>query len=321
MLVPLAMKGDRGRFELEGPSVPGGGGERMRMPVEVARGPAAGNLTVTIAGKPITLEPGRSSDWVELAFTHEALSVSGIVKLVAIDAGKDVRLFITPISIHPRAPYSPISYPKAFSAQIADELSSLYKTVGWDHDTSSLNAEVVDEGLFLTDMESIERQRKEMLFQRLGKDDWDLLIWVSTATDRVAHMFYRLTDPQHPRYDAALAQKYGDAIEREYKRMDATVASVLEKLRSDDTLLILSDHGFHGYRRGLHMNQWLRREGLLKLKSGANGSELRVPARRRLEQDQGLRARHGPDLPEPQRARTARHRDGRRGARAAEEDP
>ncbi len=272
VLVPLAMKDDRGTFDLEGPSVPGKPGERMRVAVEVAR--AGGNLAVTIAGKTVALEPGRFSDWVEIAFTHGAQSVSGIVKLVALEAGKDVRLFITPISMHPRAPYSPFSYPKAFSAQIADELSSLYKTEGWDHDTSALNAEVVDEGVFLTDLESIERQRKEMLFQRLGKDDWDLLIWVSTATDRVAHMFYRLTDPQHPRYDAALAQKYGDAIEREYKRMDATVAAVLEKMRSDDTLLILSDHGFHGYRRGLHINQWLRREGLLTLKNGASGSEL-----------------------------------------------
>jgi predicted AlkP superfamily phosphohydrolase/phosphomutase len=96
-----------------------------------------------------------------------------------------------------------------------------------------------------------------------------MLIWVSTATDRVAHMFYRLIDPGHPRYDAELAKKHGDAIEKEYVRMDATIAAVLGKLRSDDTLLILSDHGFHGYRRGLHVNQWLRQQGLLALKDGA----------------------------------------------------
>jgi predicted AlkP superfamily phosphohydrolase/phosphomutase len=85
-------------------------------------------------------------------------------------------------------------------------------------------------------------------------------------------MFYRLTDPAHPRYDAALAKQYGDAIEKEYQRMDATVAAALERLRPDDTLLILSDHGFHGYRRGLHINQWLRRQGLLALKDGADSS-------------------------------------------------
>jgi predicted AlkP superfamily phosphohydrolase/phosphomutase len=131
---------------------------------------------------------------------------------------------------------------------------------------------VIDEGAFLQDVDTTERQRVQMLQQRLSTDDWDLLIWVSTATDRVAHMFYRLTDPEHPRYDAALAQKYGNAIEDEYARMDATVASVLPKLRPEDTLLILSDHGFHGYRRGLHVNQWLRSQGLLTLKDGAGSS-------------------------------------------------
>jgi hypothetical protein len=85
-------------------------------------------------------------------------------------------------------------------------------------------------------------------------------------------MFYRLIDPAHPRYDAALAKRYGDAIEKEYERMDATVAAVLEHIRPDDTLLILSDNGFHGYRRGLHVNQWLRRQGLLALKAGAESS-------------------------------------------------
>jgi predicted AlkP superfamily phosphohydrolase/phosphomutase len=174
--------------------------------------------------------------------------------------------------MHPRAPYSPISYPNALSAQIADELGHLYKTVGWDHDTSALNAEVIDEGAFLRDLDDTETPRRQMLLDRMSHDDWDLLIWVSTATDRVAHMFYRLTDPAHPRYDAALAKKYGDAIEKEYQRMDATVAAVLERLRPDDTLLILSDHGFHGYRRGLHVNQWLRKQGLLALNGDADSS-------------------------------------------------
>jgi len=125
----------------------------------------------------------------------------------------------------------------------------------------------------LKDMHAIEDDRKRMLQAKLGQSDWELLIWVSTATDRVAHMFYRLTDPQHPRYDAALAKTYGNAIELEYQRMDATVAEVVSKLRSDDTLLVLSDHGFHNYRRGLHVNQWLRAQGLLALKAGAKSAE------------------------------------------------
>jgi len=198
------------------------------------------------------------------------------VRLLLLESGDSFELFITPISFHPRRAYSPVSYPKSYAAKIADALGRLYKTVGWDHDTSALNAEVIDDALFLKDMDAVEKDRRAMLDDALTRDDWRMLIWVSTSTDRVAHMFYRLIDPEHPRYDAALAAKHGDAIENEYKRMDATVGAVLEKLGPDDTLLILSDHGFHNYRRGLHLNQWLRQQGLLALKGGATASSLSV---------------------------------------------
>jgi predicted AlkP superfamily phosphohydrolase/phosphomutase len=272
VLVHLAMQGDRGRFDLEGPTVPGSPNERMRVPVEVTR-EKDGTAHVTIAGKAIVLQRDAFSDWVELEFSHAGKTIRGICKLLLLETTPRLRLFISPINIHPRAPYTPVSYPAGFSAQIADELKGLYKTVGWDHDTSALNAEIIDEGAFLRDLDTTEQQNRSMLLERLTHDDWDMLVWVSTATDRVAHMFYRLIDPQHPRYDAALAKQYGNAIEDEYKRMDATVAAALGHLRPDDTLLILSDHGFHGYRRGLHINQWLRRQGFLALKDGADSSE------------------------------------------------
>jgi predicted AlkP superfamily phosphohydrolase/phosphomutase len=272
VMVKLSMQKGVGHFDLEGPSVPGGDGERMKIPVEVQASDSAGGMKVAIAGKTQALKVGEWSDFVELEFSHEGTRVAGIAKLLALEVGKQTRLFVSPLSFHPRDPYSAISHPRSFSGKIADDLGHLYKTVGWDHDTSALNAEVIDDGQYLADMDSIEKDRTEMLLDRLSQPDWDLLIWVSTATDRAAHMFYRLIDPQHPRYDAALAKRYGDAIEREYKRMDATVAQVRKQLGKDDTLLILSDHGFHNYRRGLHVNQWLRQQGLLALRGNAASS-------------------------------------------------
>jgi predicted AlkP superfamily phosphohydrolase/phosphomutase len=269
VMVKLAMQKGLGHFDLEGPSVPGGD-DRMRVPVEVQASDAG--MKVVIAGKAKALRVGEWSDFVELEFASEGTRVAGIARLLALETGKQTRLFISPISFHPRDPYSAISHPRSFSGKIADDLGHLYKTVGWDHDTSALNAEVIDDGQYLADMEAIEKDRTKMLLDRMGKPDWDLLIWVSTATDRAAHMFYRLIDPQHPRYDAALAAKYGDAIEREYKRMDATVAQVRKQLGKDDALLILSDHGFHNYRRGLHVNQWLKQQGLLTLRGNAASS-------------------------------------------------
>ncbi len=43
------------------------------------------------------------------------------------------------------------------------------------------------------------------------------------TTDRISHMMWRLIDPKHPMYDAELAAKYGDAIEKVYRRADDLV--------------------------------------------------------------------------------------------------
>jgi predicted AlkP superfamily phosphohydrolase/phosphomutase len=271
VMVRLVMAGAVGRFDLEGPSIPGGSG-RMKLPVEIKVGAPASGMTVSLAGKSYPLSLQSWSDFIEVEFVHEGTRIRGLLRLLPLEAGKQTRLFVSPIGFHPRDPYSPISHPRAFSGEIADDLGHMYKTVGWDHDTSALNAEVIDDAAFLKDMDAIEQDRKRMLLTRLARADWELLIWVSTATDRAAHMFYRLTDPQHPRYDAALAKRFGNAIEREYQRMDATVGEVLQQLRESDSLLVISDHGFHNYRRGLHVNQWLRSQGLLNLKGGAQSA-------------------------------------------------
>jgi predicted AlkP superfamily phosphohydrolase/phosphomutase len=272
VLVPLVLEQGKGSFDLEGPSLPGGKGARMRLAVQLTADAGKNRARVEVGGKTLELAAGVMSDFIELEFAQDTHRIAGIARMLLLETGARTRLFVTPISMHPRAPYAAFTYPKAFSGELADSVG-LFKTVGWDHDTSALNAEVIDEGAFLADMQSIELQRRKMLDDRLAQDDWDLLIWVSTATDRVAHMFYRLIDPEHPRYDAALAARYGNAIADEYARMDATIAAVQKKMRADDTLLILSDHGFHGYRRGLHVNQWLLKEGLLTLKNGAASSD------------------------------------------------
>ena len=60
--------------------------------------------------------------------------------------------------------------------------------------------------------------------------DWDLLVGVIESTDRVQHMMWRLIDPKHPLYDAALAAQFGDSIERVYKRADDFVGEVVRRV-------------------------------------------------------------------------------------------
>jgi len=280
VMVPLRMEHDAGQFDLEGPTyAKGSSTARMKIPVRVRAVPAhqakksVPSMEITIGGTTYALPLRTWSDFIDVEFVHGPTRVRGILRVLPLELGARTRLFITPISLDPRAPFTAISHPRVYSAQLVEALGRVYKTVGWDHDTSALNAEVIDEEAFLQDVQATERDRLDQLMTELTRGEFDLLLWVSTAPDRVSHMFYRLMDPKHPRYDAALAKRYGDAILHEYQRVDATVASVLPQLRPEDTLILLSDHGFHSYRRGLHVNQWLRSHGLLALKGAVASAD------------------------------------------------
>jgi predicted AlkP superfamily phosphohydrolase/phosphomutase len=50
------------------------------------------------------------------------------------------------------------------------------------------------------------------------------------------------------------------------------VGEVLDRLTSNDLLLILSDHGFHSFRTGFSVNTWLVRHGYLVLKDQQDAS-------------------------------------------------
>ncbi len=69
-------------------------------------------------------------------------------------------------------------------------------------------------------------------------------------------MFFRLIDPEHPLYDAELAAQYGNAIRDSYVRCDTIVAKAMEFADNHTTLMIVSDHGFHSFRRGVNLNTW-----------------------------------------------------------------
>lgn len=254
----LALEGPRQSARAERPSV-----ASLRFEVR-----ADGSVEAAVEGRTVPLEPRVYSELLELTFREGDFAVKGLVRLLLLSSAPELRVFVTPISVHPREPWFPISHPNGFADDVADGLGHLYKTVGWDHDTSALTAEVVDDEHFLADMDRIETDRREMLLDALARDDFRLLAWVSTAPDRASHMFYRLIDPEHPRYDAALAARHGDAIRHEYERMDETVRLVLAALRPTDTLLVLSDHGFHDYRRGLEVNRFLVQQGYMKLREG-----------------------------------------------------
>ena len=62
-------------------------------------------------------------------------------------------------------------------------------------------------------------------------------------------------------------------IEDMHIKMDEMIGRVLEKLDKKSLLIIMSDHGFKSFRRGVNLNTWLHLNGYLHLKDGKKHSE------------------------------------------------
>jgi predicted AlkP superfamily phosphohydrolase/phosphomutase len=226
---------------------------------------------LSVGGEVLTLRPGTHSDWVPLVFdAGPGFKPRGIVRFRIARMGPPFELYMTPINIDPEHPALPISHPKVYGTYLA-KLLGLFTTLGLAEDTWALNERVLDEDGFLEQAYLIHAERERQLFDALEKTRTGLVVCVFDATDRVQHMFYRYNDTD-PRADRpGDRERYSRVVEELYVRMDEMLGRIREHVDEDSVLIVLSDHGFASFRRGVNLNAWFLREGYLALKEGASG--------------------------------------------------
>jgi predicted AlkP superfamily phosphohydrolase/phosphomutase len=255
---------------LTGPTVDRDG---RRDPVALATRLAVenGRLTARHGDHEVSADRGTWSDPMPFTFEiADGVTWRALSRWYPVPGRDDpLAAYLAPLSADPRDPPFDISTPPGFAKELADAIGRPFKTVGWAHEMNGLSAEALDDAGFLADMFDTMKAREEILLHILKEGHDELTVAAFTATDRVAHMFWRLFDETHPRYDAELAAKHGHAIRDTYVRMDEIVGRVLEAIDDDTILFIMSDHGFHGYNRGLNLNRWLVNEGYMVLREGA----------------------------------------------------
>jgi predicted AlkP superfamily phosphohydrolase/phosphomutase len=200
--------------------------------------PSRDRVVVDVGSARVELRPGRWSDWLSLEFrVNPLITVHGYARLRLASVQPEIALYLSPIQFDPRRlpPGFRISSPERFAKQLLERFGR-YKTMGWAIDTWSIQ-----------------------YFE---------------FPDRVSHVFWRFRDPEHPAYDAKLAARYGDAVEKSYEVMDDIVGETARTLRPEDVLIVLSDHGFATWRRSVNYNSWLVQNGYLALKGEAQKQSL-----------------------------------------------
>jgi predicted AlkP superfamily phosphohydrolase/phosphomutase len=240
-------------------------GKDVNLPMIVRWTEGAGGAEVEVQGRKITLRAGEWSDWVPLEFKVNALvRVHGMTQFHLVTADHDLRIYASPVNFDPRRQNAiALSRPESFAARLAGE-AGVYRTLGWAESADKpLNESRLDEGDFLYDSDRAFDDRQKIILKSLDRDDWDLFVAAIETTDRVSHMMWRLVDPKHPMYDADLAAKYGDAIEKIYRRADDLVGRMTGKAPPGTIFILMSDHGFHSFRRSVNLNTWLAHNGYL----------------------------------------------------------
>jgi predicted AlkP superfamily phosphohydrolase/phosphomutase len=273
MRIPVERNGDRIETCVTGPpNTFLADNPALELPMTVELDQAKRCAAVSLNGSTAEVPEGKLSDWVTLTFkAAPGIKVSGICRMMVTEMDEHFSLYVSPIALDPEKPAMPISHPSYYSTYLAKKIGP-FSTLGLAEDTWALNEEVIDDGAFLQQTYDIDKEREDMFFAALDRLRLGTLVTVFDATDRIQHMFWRYIEDGHPAARGREDAEHKNAIEELYKRNDALVGRVMEKMRDGDVLMVISDHGFTSFRRGINLNAWLHANGYLHLKEGADAS-------------------------------------------------
>jgi len=188
------------------------------------------------------------------------------------EAGYSVGVLNVPITYPPR-PVNGYMIPGLLSPDQgktvypADLLKPYEAELGKYRLTPNVQYKAGNEAEFIADLHDlIDTQLRYAL--RLMKDHpTDVVMLHFLATDNGSHALWRFMDKTHPRHDAALAAKYGDALQKIYQHLDDAVAQVQAAAGPAlSASIIMSDHGFGPLHRTINLNILFLEKGLMRLK-------------------------------------------------------
>lgn len=281
-LVRLRTRDDRAEGQLEGPRnflrkregnkpVP-----RMTIAFVAVRDPDRKLIKLTLGEHTHVLKEGEWSPWLPFSFNTEIpgggalsllgapTSLAGMVRFHVKQVHPDIVLFATPINIDPTRPVNPISVPNAFAKDLA-LATGLYYTAGIPEHAPEVQGGGLDEDQWLEQVKWIQEERTEQFRHALEQFDSGCLFFYFGTVDLLSHIFWRDQDPGHPGRDPRQEGRYAHVIDEAYVAMDKVIGESVARLGPRDTLIVLSDHGFTGFRRGFNLNRWLVNNGYMTL--------------------------------------------------------
>ncbi len=115
----------------------------------------------------------------------------------------------------------------------------------------------------------LTEQRFKVVKHLMTTKRWDFFVFVEMGPDRLHHGFWKHCDPQHIKYEPG--NPFENAFLDYYRYLDGKLGEILELVEESTILMAISDHGAKRLDGGICVNEWLMREGYLKLKQKPDG--------------------------------------------------
>lgn len=203
-------------------------------------------------GGSVNLDWNALSPWVTLEFSLSGKKVRGIARFRLTEGPE---LYCTALHVDPSKPAVPLGHPVHYSRYLAG-MQGPFATLGLAEDTWALSNGHIDDATFMEQCTGIFNERERMFSDALSNNPTGLVVCVFDTPDRVQHMFW------------GSGFREGSPIRTTYAQMDALVGSVMAKMKKNDLLMVLSDHGFTSFHTCVDFNRWLLENGYMFLKEG-----------------------------------------------------
>jgi predicted AlkP superfamily phosphohydrolase/phosphomutase len=259
---------------------------RTRIPLNIYVDEDAQAAVVEIAGVSMVLEPGDWSEFVPVSFSMlpmGLMDMNGIVRFYLRSISPEVELYASPVNYDPKSPIEPVSLPEKAATELAEGIG-LYYTQGMAEDVNALKKLMLTDEEFMQQAQLVYEERGRMLDfaldKYMAKEDGGFLFFYYSTVDLCCHMMWRHSDPEHPFHDEVIASQdssrwstragstWKDVVADLYMKMDPILGRIRARVGDDTPIMVMSDHGFAGYRRKFSLNTWLLDNGYLVLKEG-----------------------------------------------------
>ncbi|SEN41904.1 alkaline phosphatase family protein [Lihuaxuella thermophila] len=149
----------------------------------------------------------------------------------------------------------PYTYPSSLAEEIEQEVGE------YRFDVTHFRTKPTGE--LLKDIYEMTRIRFAVARYLIKHKPWDFFMMVEMGIDRIHHAFWHFMDEKHVLHEPS---SYKDAIFEYYRYVDGQIGELLSCVSPETRIFIVSDHGAKRMDGGFCINEWLMREGFLKLK-------------------------------------------------------